>query len=87
MYLYYSTSSHYVHEFDVFICNAGADTGFVVRGGVDKIIEAGGLGAALRPPVGPGQSPGGGPGGEAPGSSWVFVYFEGKTRLKIVLFF
>ena len=24
-----------------------------------------GLGAALRPPVGPGQRPGGGPGGEA----------------------
>lgn len=66
--------------------HAGADTGFVVKGGVDKIIEAGGLGAALRPPVGPGQSPGGGPGGEAPGSSWVFVYFEGKTRLKIVVF-
>lgn len=31
---------------------AGADTGFVVRGGVDKIIEAGGLGAALRAPRG-----------------------------------
>ena len=28
-----------------------------------------GSGAALRPPVGPGQRPGGSPGGEAPGSS------------------
>ena len=35
------------------------------------LIEAGGLGAALRPPVGPGRSPGGGPGGEAPGSSGI----------------
>uniref|UniRef100_K1RDN5 Uncharacterized protein n=1 Tax=Magallana gigas TaxID=29159 RepID=K1RDN5_MAGGI len=34
-------------------------------GGVDKIIEAGGLGAAV------------GTGGKAPGSFWVFVYFEG----------
>jgi hypothetical protein len=37
-------------------------------GGRETASEAGGLGAALRPPVGPGQSPGGGPGGEAPGS-------------------
>ena len=37
-----------------------------------KQIKAGGLGAALRPPMGPGQSPGGGPGGEAPGSWRVF---------------
>ena len=28
--------------------------------------EAGGLGAALRPPMGPGRSPGGGPGGRSP---------------------
>jgi hypothetical protein len=35
-------------------------------------MKAGGLGAALRPPMGPGQSPGGGPGGEAPGSWRVF---------------
>ena len=33
-----------------------------------KHFQAGVLGAALRPPMGPGQSPGGGPGGEAPGS-------------------
>ena len=31
------------------------------------LIEAGGLGAALRPPMGPGRSPCWGPGGEAPG--------------------
>ena len=31
-----------------------------------KHFQAGGLGAAFRPPMGPGQSPGGGPGGEAP---------------------
>ena len=30
---------------------------------------AGGLGGAVSPPAGPGQSPGGGPWGEAPGSS------------------
>ena len=30
---------------------------------------AGGLGGAVSPPVGPGQSPDGGPGGKAPGSS------------------
>ena len=30
--------------------------------------EGGGLGAALRPPMGPGRSPVGGPGGEGPGS-------------------
>ena len=40
--------------------------------GVPRVImmwtpkEAGGLGAALSPPMGPGRSPGGGPGGEAP---------------------
>ena len=45
----------------------GACPGIEVSGAT--LIEAGGLGAALRPPVGPGQSPGGGPGGEAPGSS------------------
>jgi hypothetical protein len=33
-----------------------------------KQIKAGGLEAALRPPMGPWQSPGGGPGGEARGS-------------------
>uniref|UniRef100_K1QWW8 Uncharacterized protein n=1 Tax=Magallana gigas TaxID=29159 RepID=K1QWW8_MAGGI len=44
--------------------------------------DRGCLGAALRPPVGPGQSTGGGPGGEAPGSSWVFVYFEGLDESK-----
>ena len=37
---------------------SGADTGFVVRGGgVDKIIEAGGLGAqGAKPPEAPGFS-------------------------------
>ena len=33
-----------------------------------KQLQAGGLGAALRPPMGSGRNPGGGPGGEAPGS-------------------
>ena len=35
-------------------------------------------GAALSPPVGPGQRPGGGSGGEAPGSSWILVILEVK---------
>ena len=48
---------------------AGADAGILVTGGVEFFSEARGLGAALRPPVGPGQRPGGDPGGEAPGSS------------------
>jgi hypothetical protein len=39
--------------------------------GGETVSEAGGLGAALRPQVGPGQSPGGGPGGKAPGRSRV----------------
>ena len=43
--------------------------------------QAGGLGAALRPPVGPGQSPGGGPGGEAPGS---FSILESIWAVKLV---
>ena len=50
---------------------AGADPGFQVRRGRETASEVGGLGTALRPPVGPEQSPGGGPGGEAPGSSRV----------------
>jgi hypothetical protein len=33
--------------------SSGADTGFEVRGGV-TLFAAGGLGAAQRPPVGPG---------------------------------
>jgi hypothetical protein len=41
--------------------------------------RAGGLGAALRPPVGPGRSPGGGPGGKAPGSSWILTYIITKN--------
>ena len=31
-----------------------------------EALSGRGFGAALRPPMGPGQSPGGGPGGEAP---------------------
>jgi hypothetical protein len=46
---------------------SGADPGIQVRRGCETVSEAGGLGAALRPPVGPGRSPGGGTGGEAPG--------------------
>ena len=38
-------------------------------GGVEFFSKAWCLGAALRPPVGPGQRPGGGRGGKAPGSS------------------
>ena len=37
---------------------------------IQLVLPGGGskrLGAALRPPVGPGRSPDGGPGGEAPG--------------------
>ena len=48
---------------------AGADPGIEVRGGAKNRQRV--WGAALRPPVGPGQIPGGDPGGEAPGSSWV----------------
>ena len=59
----------------------------MVRGGVDNFVEARGLEAALRPQVGPGRSPGGGPGGEAPGSSWVFVYFRVKPGTIIVHIF
>lgn len=36
-------------------------------------LKAGGLGAALRPPVGPG--------GEAPGSSWNLDILKGKIML------
>ena len=36
-------------------------------------FSARGLGAAVTPPMGPGQSPGEGPRGEAPGSSWELV--------------
>ena len=48
--------------------------------------KAGGLGAALRPPVGPGQSPGGGPGGEAPGSSGILLIQTPIFVDKIVCF-
>ena len=48
----------------------GADQGILVRGGAWIFCSmAWGSGAALRPPVGPGQRPGGFPGGEAPGTS------------------
>jgi hypothetical protein len=44
------------HEF------SGADPWIQVRGrGRETVSEARGLGAALRPPVGPGRSPGGDP--------------------------
>ena len=39
---------------------------------------AGGLGGAVNPPAGPGQSPGGGPGSEAPGSSDTFAFSSSK---------
>lgn len=48
-----------------------ADLGFVDRG-VDR--NAGGLGNALRPPIGQGQSTGRGPVGETPRSSQVYQH-------------
>jgi hypothetical protein len=53
-----------------------------------KQIEAGGLGAAFRPPMGPGQSPGGGSGGDAPGNWRVFSISDtasGISRKEIYL--
>ena len=44
------------------IYHAGADPGFVVRGGVSRR----GSGDRLRSPAGPRQSPGRGPGGRSP---------------------
>ena len=46
---------------------------FWLGGGLDFSFKAWGLGAALKPPVGPGQHPGGGPGGKTPGSSLILV--------------
>ena len=53
----------------------GADPGILVKGGggVDFFSKAWSLGAALRPPVRPGQRPDRGPWGEAPRSSWILV--------------
>jgi hypothetical protein len=42
-----------------------------------RLILGRGSGAALRPPVGPGQIPGGGPEGEAPGSSYILEILNG----------
>ena len=39
-----------------------------------------GLGGAVSPPAGPGQSPGGGAGGEAPGSSLNLAFFNIKNH-------
>lgn len=44
-------------------------------------LKAGGLGAALRPPVGPGRNPGGGPGGEAPMKLLKSRYFERQNHV------
>ena len=55
------------------IALSGADPGNLVGGGRGFFLMAWGPGAALRPPVGPGQSPGRGQGGEAPGSSRILV--------------
>ena len=57
---------------------AGADLEMKRGGGFPSSrnsVSAGRLGAAVSPPVGPGQSLGGGPGGEAPGSSTDFEFF------------
>ena len=43
---------------------ASTDPGIHVKCAI--LFEAGDLGTALRPLVGPGRSPGGGPGGETP---------------------
>lgn len=63
----------------MYVCVITHDSGFVERGGAQK---AGGLGAALRPPVGPGQKPWWGHGGNPlplpQGASkfwWVFKHF------------
>lgn len=40
----------------MYVCVITHDSGFVERGGGGG-QKAGGLGAALRPPVGPGQKP------------------------------
>jgi hypothetical protein len=47
----------------------GVDSGIEIRGAI--LLEAMDLGAALRPPVGPGRSPGGIPCDEATGSFWI----------------
>ena len=52
-----------------------------------KHFQAGGLGAALRPPMGPGRSPGGGPGGEAPGSYWILHIYNAVFYVKKYPFF
>ena len=44
--------------------SSGADPGILVRGGVGFFFKGMGFGAALRPPVGPGQHPGSSQGGE-----------------------
>jgi hypothetical protein len=50
------------------------------------LFEAVGLGAALRPPLGPGWSPGGGPRGDALGSCWILeILFTLKHVSKEVL--
>ena len=41
-----------------------------------KHFQAGGLGAALRPQMGPGQSHGGGPGGEGPEANGFYTFTE-----------
>ena len=46
-------------------------------------ISAGGMGGAVSPPAGPGQSSGGGPRGEAPGSSEDRTISTLKKRPKI----
>ena len=51
---------------------SGADPGILVGGGAWIFFsKAWGPGAALTPPVGPGQSPGGGP-----GSPWKLLNFS-----------
>ena len=52
-----------------------------------KHFQAGGFGAALRPPMGPGRSPGGGPGGEAPGSYWILHIYNAVFYVKNYPFF
>ena len=57
---------------------SGADLEIKKGGGFPSSrnsVSAGGLGGAVSPPVGLGQSLGGGPGGEAPGSSPDFEFF------------
>ncbi len=45
---------------------------------------AGGLGGAVSPQAGPGQSPGWGPGSSAPGSSWDLLIPKALEWLKIL---